>query len=223
MVIDTAARRVATADATVVTIREDTMSTHATSVRRAVAMTPIGELLLVARGEAVCEIRLPDPSTDLPGATQEGSPPRSAVAPSAAASHVVAASPVAAPPVGAPAQPAADAVLDEARRQLDEYFAGERREFDLPLRLEGTPFQRQVWDALRSVGYGETVTYSQLARAIGRPGAARAVGAALASNPLPLVLPCHRVVGAHGDLRGFGGGIARKRYLLEAETAHPRA
>jgi methylated-DNA-[protein]-cysteine S-methyltransferase len=158
-------------------------------------MTPIGELLLVACGGAVYEIRLPDPSIDLPRAAEGGGP----------------------------AAPAADAVLDEARRQLGEYFAGERREFDIPLRLEGTQFQRRVWDALRSVSYGETVTYAQLARAIGRPNAARAVGAALASNPLPLVLPCHRVVGAHGDLCGFGGGIARKRYLLEAEAAHLRA
>jgi len=114
---------------------------------------------------------------------------------------------------------AADAVLEEATRQLHDYFAGRRREFDLPLRPEGSEFQRRVWLALRSVGYGETVTYGQLARAIDRPAAARAVGAALARNPLPLVLPCHRVIGARGDLRGFAGGVALKRRLLETEAA----
>ena len=110
-------------------------------------------------------------------------------------------------------------MLDETRRQLAEYFAGERREFDLPLETGGTGFQRQVWAALAFVGYGETVTYAELARAMGRPGAARAVGAALARNPLPLVVPCHRVVGSRGDLRGFAGGLACKRYLLEIEAA----
>ncbi len=177
-------------------------------------MTPIGELLLVAQGGALCEIRLPDPSTDLPGMAKGGN----------AAALLAAAPPAPAscrPAVGAAA--AADPVLDDARRQLDEYFAGQRREFDLPLRIEGTQFQRRVWEALRAVGYGETVTYAQLAQTIGRPGAARAVGAAMASNPLPLVLPCHRVVGARGDLVGFGGGLARKRYLLETEAAHARA
>jgi methylated-DNA-[protein]-cysteine S-methyltransferase len=126
-------------------------------------------------------------------------------------------------PPAADAPAAADSALAEAGRQLEEYFAGKRREFDLALCLEGTEFQRRVWWALRSVRYGETTTYAQLARAIGRPGAARAVGSALARNPLPLVLPCHRVVGAGGDLRGFTGGIARKRYLLEAEAVHSGA
>ena len=109
-------------------------------------------------------------------------------------------------------------MLDKTRRQLAEYFAGERREFDLPLGVEGTAFQRQVWGALAFVGYGETVTYAELARAVGRPGAARAVGAALASNPLPVVVPCHRVIGARGDLRGL-----RRRAGPQALSARDRS
>jgi methylated-DNA-[protein]-cysteine S-methyltransferase len=110
-------------------------------------------------------------------------------------------------------------VLDEACRQLTEYFAGARRTFDLPLAPEGTAFQRRVWERLRAIGYGETVSYGALAAALDAPRAARAVGAACGRNPLPVVVPCHRVVGAAGDLRGFGlGGVAVKRRLLDLET-----
>jgi methylated-DNA-[protein]-cysteine S-methyltransferase len=112
-----------------------------------------------------------------------------------------------------------DAVLAAAREQLAEYFAGERREFDLPLKPAGTPFQRAVWEALRDIPYGETAGYGELANRLGRPGAARAVGLANGRNPIAIVVPCHRVIGAAGALTGYGGGLERKRYLLELESA----
>ena len=101
--------------------------------------------------------------------------------------------------------------------QLEEYFAGRLREFDLPLALAGTPFQRQVWDLLLGVPYGRTVTYGELARRLGRPSAARAVGLANGHNPVSVIVPCHRVVGSTGDLTGYGGGLDRKRHLLDFE------
>lgn len=107
--------------------------------------------------------------------------------------------------------------FDETRRQLDEYFAGTRRCFDLLLRFNGTSFQQTVWQALRDIPYGETRSYGELARAISRPGAARAVGLANGKNPLSIVVPCHRVLGANGALVGYGGGVQRKRYLLDLE------
>jgi methylated-DNA-[protein]-cysteine S-methyltransferase len=102
--------------------------------------------------------------------------------------------------------------------QLEEYFAGERREFDVPLLLDGPPFQRQAWHALRDIPYGETVTYGEQARRIGHPDAARAVGAANGQNPIAVIVPCHRVIGADGSLTGFGGGLERKRLLLDLEA-----
>ena len=110
-------------------------------------------------------------------------------------------------------------VLADAAQQLAEYFAGDRREFDLPLDLDGTDFQRQAWLALADVPYGETVSYGEQAERIGRPGASRAVGAANAKNPVPIVLPCHRVVGADGSLTGFAGGLELKRKLLAHERS----
>ena len=112
-------------------------------------------------------------------------------------------------------------VLQAAEAQLREYFAGERRAFDLPLAPRGTPFQLQVWQALAGIPYGSTVSYAQLAQAVGNPEAMRAVGAANGRNPLPIVLPCHRVIGADGSLTGFGGGLPIKRFLLELEGALP--
>jgi methylated-DNA-[protein]-cysteine S-methyltransferase len=112
-----------------------------------------------------------------------------------------------------------DAVLAAAREQLAEYFARERRDFDLPLKPAGTPFQRAVWEALRDIPYGETAGYGELANQLGRPGAARAVGLANGRNPIAIVVPCHRVIGAAGALTGYGGGLERKRYLLELECA----
>jgi methylated-DNA-[protein]-cysteine S-methyltransferase len=112
------------------------------------------------------------------------------------------------------------AVLDDAAAQLHAYFAGDLIEFDLPLDLDGTEFQRQCWLALATIPYGQTVSYGEQARRLGLgPDAARAVGAANGQNPLPLVLPCHRVIGADGSLTGFGGGLHLKRFLLEHEGA----
>ena len=114
------------------------------------------------------------------------------------------------------------ALLRAARRQLQEYFAGRRRGFDLPLAPEGTAFQCKVWLTLADIPYGETISYAELASRIDRPSATRAVGAANGRNPLPIVLPCHRVIGADGSLTGFGGGLPTKRWLLELEGALPR-
>ncbi|MEJ2586775.1 MAG: methylated-DNA--[protein]-cysteine S-methyltransferase [Deltaproteobacteria bacterium] len=101
--------------------------------------------------------------------------------------------------------------------QLDAYFDGTRRSFDLKLALEGTPFQMSVWRILSHIPYGETLSYGELAHKIGKPGAARAVGGAVGKNPLPIVLPCHRVIGSNGSLTGFGGGLDRKKALLSLE------
>jgi methylated-DNA-[protein]-cysteine S-methyltransferase len=110
-------------------------------------------------------------------------------------------------------------VLVAAREQLGEYFAGTRREFDLPLAPRGTGFQQRVWLRLREIPYGQTRSYGEVAAQLGLdPGAARAVGLANGANPLSIVVPCHRVVGADGSLTGFGGGLARKRHLLDLES-----
>ncbi len=109
----------------------------------------------------------------------------------------------------------------EAERQLQAYFAGELRVFDLPLHFGGTEFQNQVWQTLCRIPWGETITYSELARRIGRPTATRAVGAANGANPLPIIAACHRVIGADGSLTGFGGGLDTKRFLLRLEGAMP--
>jgi methylated-DNA-[protein]-cysteine S-methyltransferase len=106
----------------------------------------------------------------------------------------------------------------EAIRQLQAYFGGELREFDLPLTLEGTEFQLSVWQSLRSIPYGETISYAQLAQRIGNPKAVRAVGLANGCNPIPIIIPCHRVIGSDGSLTGFGGGLPTKRKLLALEN-----
>jgi methylated-DNA-[protein]-cysteine S-methyltransferase len=111
----------------------------------------------------------------------------------------------------------ADAILQRTRAQLDDYFAGRTTTFDLPLGASGTPFQTQVWNALRAIPFGETVSYGEIARRLGDPKAMRAVGAANGRNPIPIIVPCHRVIGANGSLTGFGGGIDRKRWLLAHE------
>ncbi len=111
----------------------------------------------------------------------------------------------------------ASAVLARTCEQLAEYFAGRRTTFDIPLDPLGTAFQRRVWDALRAIPYGATLSYSDLARRLGDVRATRAVGAANGRNPIPIIVPCHRVVGANGALTGFGGGLDRKRWLLEHE------
>lgn len=111
-----------------------------------------------------------------------------------------------------------DAALSAAREQIVAYFAGELRQFSLPLRPRGTPFQMQVWAALRRIPFGETRSYGALAASIGQPGSARAVGAANRTNPIGIIVPCHRVIGADGTLTGYAGGIERKRFLLEHEA-----
>ena len=113
-------------------------------------------------------------------------------------------------------------VLIETTRQLREYFAGLRREFDLPLEFRGTDFQRRVWAALLEIPYGETRTYGQIAEQIGNPSAVRAVGAANGRNPISIIAPCHRVIGMSGDLTGFGGGLDAKAFLLALEAPQRR-
>jgi len=105
-----------------------------------------------------------------------------------------------------------------ARQQLEEYFAGERKDFDLPLHLSGTHFQVQVLQELQRIPYGETTSYGDIAKRIGRPKAMRAVGAANGRNPIPIIVPCHRVIGSSGDLTGFGGGLDTKEALLRLEA-----
>lgn len=108
--------------------------------------------------------------------------------------------------------------FEEVRRQLSEYFAGERKDFDLPLALSGTEFQVSVLEALQDIPYGETTSYGVIAKRIGRPKAVRAVGAANGRNPIPIIVPCHRVIGSSGDLTGFGGGLDTKEALLRLEA-----
>ena len=102
---------------------------------------------------------------------------------------------------------------------MQAYFAGQLREFELPLDMQGTDFQKRVWGQVAAIPYGETRSYLRISRALGSPGAVRAVGAADGANPVPIVVPCHRVIGAHGKLVGYGGGLALKRWLLELEGA----
>ena len=111
-----------------------------------------------------------------------------------------------------------DAALSEPSAQLQAYFAGGLREFKLPLAAEGTSFQQRVWRALCDIPYGETISYGELARRIGQPTASRAVGLANGQNPIAIVVPCHRVIGANGSLTGYGGGLERKRWLLAHES-----
>jgi len=111
------------------------------------------------------------------------------------------------------------APFQQVAAQLDAYFAGELLTFDLALAPKGTPFQERVWDALTEIPYGETWSYGELAAHIGKPQASRAVGAANGLNPLPIIIPCHRVIGSNGKLTGFGGGIETKEFLLRLESA----
>ena len=112
---------------------------------------------------------------------------------------------------------ASGAPFADVKTQLEEYFAGARTSFDIPLAAEGAPFEREVWHALEAIPYGETVSYGEIARRVGQPTAARAVGTANGRNPIAVIVPCHRVIGANGSLTGYGGGLERKRLLLELE------
>lgn len=122
-------------------------------------------------------------------------------------------------PIPAPAEASLDeTVFKETRLQLNAFFNHDLMTFDIPLALHGSDFQLRVWDALQQIPYGQTWSYQQLATAIGSPGASRAVGRANNANPIPIIIPCHRVIGADGSLVGFGGGLARKRKLLISEN-----
>lgn len=113
----------------------------------------------------------------------------------------------------------APACCTQVVAELQQYFAGTRRDFTTPLVLRGTPFQQHVWQLLRTIPYGSTVTYGELAERLGDKKLSRAVGLANGANPIPIIVPCHRVIGKHGDLIGYGGGLAMKRYLLQLEGA----
>ena len=113
------------------------------------------------------------------------------------------------------------ATLRQAKRELAEYFAGKRKRFELKLAPAGTPFQRSVWKAISNVEFGQTITYGELAERSGCPGSARAAGAATGRNPIGIVVPCHRIVGANGSLTGYAGGLERKRALLALESGIP--
>ncbi len=166
--------------------------------RHAFVDSPVGTLTLIATGGALSGLFMADQRRRPPASALGEVDPRHR--PPAAA-------------LGEGEPPPFPAVID----QLGAYFAGERTDFDLPLAAVGTPFQRAVWAALRRIPYGETVSYGQIARHIGRPGASRAVGLANGANPIGIIVPCHRVVGANGSLTGYGSGLERKRSLLELE------
>lgn len=117
-----------------------------------------------------------------------------------------------------PGDVASREIVKAVQSQIGEYFAGSRTAFDVPLRLVGSPFHLRVWEALRGIRYGTTMAYGQLADQIGEPDAARAVGAANGSNPIVIIVPCHRVIGANGRLVGYGGGLRRKQFLLDLES-----
>ncbi|GAM99957.1 methylated-DNA--protein-cysteine methyltransferase [alpha proteobacterium U9-1i] len=121
-----------------------------------------------------------------------------------------------------PAPRGDDKIIAQARRELDAYFAGKLKAFGVALAPRGTPFQQQVWMALRKIPYGATRSYGQQAQAIGSPKASRAVGLANGKNPIPIIVPCHRVIGASGSLTGFGGGLERKKFLLDLEQGAVR-
>ena len=165
----------------------------ANSARRPSAVPPAPTGSTASAGNALKPSAVPLSQTDKTAAA--GTPPRN-------------------PPDDGPAAH----LLREAARQLREYFAGQRREFSLPLAPQGTAFQQQVWQALQRIPHGHTWSYAELARHIGRPKAMRAVGAANGRNPIPILIPCHRVIGADGSLVGFGGGLPTKVALLRLES-----
>ncbi len=167
--------------------------------------SPVGELRIVEHRGSIVAI---DFAGEMPEGSADPSPQT--------ASMAVAAARADGRPLGDRAD--ANALLREAVTQLEAYFARELKEFDLPLQPVGTPFQTKVWEQLRRIGYGETASYGEIAGRLGMTGhAARAVGLANGRNPIPVVIPCHRVVGASGSLTGYGGGLPRKQYLLELE------
>lgn len=163
-------------------------------MQRALGDTPVGDLTVVAEAGSITGVYMQLPVRQPPGSGDDHCAKRT--------------------------DDADSPLLGEALRQLHEYFVGRRRVFDLPLAPAGTPFQRSVWAGLATIGYGETLSYASLAARVGRPGAARAVGAASGRNPISVILPCHRVIGADGSLTGYAGGLPRKRVLLDLEARH---
>jgi len=151
--------------------------------RRTEVASPVGRLVLVARGEAICWVGWRDDTRGMPTSRSDGNVP----------------------------------VLARAVLQLEEYFAGRRRSFDVPLAPSGTAFQQRAWAELRRIPFGEVITYGEQARRMGEPRAVRAIGAANGRNPIAIFVPCHRVVGSDRHLTGFAGGLRAKRWLLERE------
>jgi methylated-DNA-[protein]-cysteine S-methyltransferase len=169
--------------------------------------SPIGDLLLGSDEQGLRELRFPAgtrPRTDRGAARTTGTRTGSASSLAESSVQFVA--------------EASTQSLAEASAQLTAYFDGARRNFELSLVLAGSPFFVRVWEAVRAIPFGETRAYGELAAAIGHPGAARAVGLANGRNPLPIIIPCHRLIGADGSLTGYGGGLPRKRWLLEHEA-----
>jgi AraC family transcriptional regulator of adaptative response/methylated-DNA-[protein]-cysteine methyltransferase len=170
--------------------------------------SPVGQLLLGASDSALHMLEFTDPSnveTRLESARRRFGSTAAVAGPS-----------------GDRASGRASALVAETRRQLDEYFAGTCKTFDLPLRYSGSPFQKRVWEGLLAIGYGRTLSYLELARRLGDEKSLRAVCQANGQNPIAIVIPCHRVINASGDIGGFGGGPARKRFLLELESREQR-
>ncbi len=167
---------------------------HAGAVQRRLYGTPFGTLFITATAEGVCSVDWRVETLDQHPAYEDATEPGVA---------------------------AAAKWAEEAARQLEEYFAGRRKEFDVPLVLRGTPFQMAVWKALQEIPYGETRSYKEIAAAVGRANAVRAVGQANRANPVAIIVPCHRVVGSNGSLTGYAGSqIHLKEKLLQLEQAH---
>jgi methylated-DNA-[protein]-cysteine S-methyltransferase len=175
--------------------KEPTMTSTTTADRTHVIVdSPIGPLTIVAEGGSISALYM-DAQRHAPGAEA----------------------------LGLPGEPGEEPFATAAG-QLAAYFAGELTEFDLPLAPAGTDFQRRVWNGLRAIPYGQTISYGELARRVGNPAASRAVGLANGRNPIAIVVPCHRVIGTDGSMTGYGGGLDRKRFLLalERDTAPPQ-
>lgn len=179
--------------------------------------SPLGPLRVVVDGEEVTGLYM-DGQRHLPAASSFGPPAIAGAGPAAGRADPAGAGSAGTEPDNAGPAEVEAAILTTTARQLRAYFAGELTEFSLPLRLAGSPFRRRVWEALRRVPYGAVVTYGELASLVGRPGAARAVGMAVGRNPIGIIVPCHRVIGAGGALTGYGGGVDRKRWLLALEA-----